>query len=100
MVEKNFQAAKKHETKEVSGFAFIAFCQSSVPKQPGEQTLDLPAAFVAAERAAIRPARRAPAPNGRDELYSLACEFRFELRAVVRAVTDEPFRRVVRKRSR
>ena len=81
-----------NKAEEVLGFDFVARGDTPESKQPSEQALDLPAAFVSPERSSVLYARSAASTNGRDQLDFLLRELFLELGAVVGAVADEPFR--------
>jgi hypothetical protein len=83
------------EAEEVFGVQVPAGGNSAKAQEPCEETLDLPAAAVAAKLAAVLRGWAASSRTmGRDHLDLARCELAVEAVAIVRLVADEPFRRL------
>ena len=79
----------------VERMALIADDQTAEVAEPGEEPLDLPAAAIAPERAAIlRLGAHPPAAVGRDHLHPELRQGHVERVRIIRPVTNEALRQV------
>lgn len=83
-----------NETEEIGGAPLITRDESAGVLEPGKEPFDLPAAFIAAERAAILREVDTVPPMGRNKLDIERGQVVIERVAIVRGVANDP-RRIV-----
>ena len=96
MPKQNHGAGEVQETREIGRAPLVAGDESARVLEPGEESLDSPAAFVAPERAAVLGQIDAIASMRSNQLDVVRGEGPVERVAVIGRVPDEP-RGVVRE---